>query len=256
LIEKWQITIPLEGIDFKIREGFQLQNAIVKSRLGKWKKKKEEAMITVNVEGDLDTARKKANALIDRIAARLSYSCGEEVRLKEEVYLKQVQPKTRRREKGWGYHERRKTVRTRITIGDRHSAVINFMKQLDDVKQEKQALVDRAVAYYREALAEKNPFQRIATLMSCIQVIVRDEVKEEIVQQHHICDVLCDYVKLERKVCRDYYGRFRSAGAHGQKDILDSSKFQEAAVAAEAIRKITFRLLAEYASRNKQHHPK
>jgi hypothetical protein len=256
LTEKWQITIPLEGLDFRIKGEFKLQNATVKTRRIKWKKKREEAMVTVDADGDIQSARAKAKALIDRIAARLSYSCGMEIRLKEEVYIKQLEPKTakKKKEKGWGYHEYRRTVRKTVIIGDRHSSMIGFVRELEGLQQEKQDVISRAVAYYREALAVENPFQRITTFFSCIQVIVRDEVGENDVKPRHIYDVLEDYVKLDPKESRDYYGKFRSAAAHGQQDILDSSNFREAEEIAVKVRRITFRLIREYAMRNKQQH--
>lgn len=130
--------------------------------------------------------------------------------------------------------------------------MVRFVMELEGLQQEKQDVISRAVAYYREALAEKNPFQRITTLLSCIQVIVRDVVQENEVKPRHIYDVLDDYVKLERKQSRDYYGKFRSAAAHGQEDILDSSKIREAEEIAEKVLMITFRLIREYAKRNRQ----
>lgn len=46
-----------------------------------------EPMISVNVDGDSESAWISGKALIDRIAARLSYSTGLEIRLKKEGIL-------------------------------------------------------------------------------------------------------------------------------------------------------------------------
>jgi hypothetical protein len=231
LTKKWQVTIPLKGLDLELKDGFEFQNATLKTRPSKEKKrpkKKEEAMVTVDVDGDLDTARKKASALIDRISARLSYSCGEEVRLKEEVYLRQLEPKTGKkgRKKGWGYDKHLQTVRKRVTIGDRRRALIRFVMELEDVKQEKQDVISNTVAYYREALAAKNPFQQIVTLFSCIQVIVKDVCGNT--KGSSICKVLQDFVNLQSKQCDEYYHDYRSAADHGDRDIIDTEKMRDA----------------------------
>lgn len=248
--ERWRITIPVEGFDLKIKEKFELQNATVDTLLND--ENKEEPMISINVDGDLDSARAKGTLLIDRVAARLSYSSEKEIRLKKEVYLTQLQPETGRQKKGWGYHEYRRTVTSRITMGDSHRSMVRMVMELENLKHEKQDIIDKAVAYYREALAAKNPFQQIITLFSCIQVIVRDVVGENEVQQHHICSVLGDYVKLQPKQCKHYYGRFRSAGGHGHIDILDPKEVLDAEKNAVEVLLITFRLIREYAKRNKQ----
>jgi hypothetical protein len=59
-------------------------------------------------------------------------------------------------------------------MGDHHKVMVSILMELENVKTEKQVIVDKAVAYYREALSAKNPFQKIITLFSCITVIVRD----------------------------------------------------------------------------------
>jgi hypothetical protein len=249
LTEKWRITIPLVGFDFPIREKFVIHGAIVETHPNI--ENTIEPMISVDIDGDRESAKAKGKALIDRIAARLSFSSEREIRLKEEVYFKQLEPKTakKKREKGWGYHEYRRKVERTLHIGDRHKSMLQIVGELEGLEQEKQDVISRAVAYYREALAAKNPYQRIATFFSCIQVIVRDEKNEEIVGQGHTCDVLCKYLKLRRRTCKKYYGEFRSATTHGQKDILDSAKMQYAETKVVEIQRIAFNLIRKYAKK-------
>jgi hypothetical protein len=135
LSERWRITIRVEGFDLKIKEKLELQNATVDILLND--ENKEELMISINVDGDLDSARAKGTLLIDRVAARLSYSSEKEIRLKKEVYLTQLQPETGRQKKGWGYHEYRRMVTSRITMGDSHRSMVRMVMELENLKHEK-----------------------------------------------------------------------------------------------------------------------
>jgi hypothetical protein len=118
-----------------------------------------EPMISVDVNGDRSNAIAIGTVLIDGIAARLSFSSEREIRLKKEVYLTQLQPETGREKKGGGYHDHQGTIFSTLTIGDRYVSMVRFVSELERVKQDKQDVVSRAVAYYREALATVNPFQ-------------------------------------------------------------------------------------------------
>jgi hypothetical protein len=174
LTERWRVPIPVEGFNFMVREKFNIQGATVETLHNG--ENIMEPMISVNVDGDSESAWISGKALIDRIAARLSYSTGLEIRLKKEVYLSKLQPETDTEKKRWGYHRHFSEVEVGIPIGDHHKAMVSILMELENVKTEKQVIVDKAVAYYREALSAKNPFQKIITLFSCITVIVRDVV--------------------------------------------------------------------------------
>jgi hypothetical protein len=117
-------------------------------------------------------------------------------------------------------------------------------------QQEKQDVISKAVAYYREALAAKNPFQEIVTLFSCIQVIVKDACGDT--KGSSICKTLHDFVGVQSDQCKEYYGKYRSAADHGGRDIIDTKKMRDAETKAVDIRGITFRLIREYTKRNKQ----
>jgi hypothetical protein len=133
LTEKWRITIPVEGFDFPIREKFNVQEATVETHLNI--ENKREAMISTDIDGDRESARAMSTALIEGIAGRLSFSSEEEIRLKREVYLTQLQPEKGREKKGWGYHEHSKTTGNTVTVGDPHGSMVRFVRELEDVKQ-------------------------------------------------------------------------------------------------------------------------
>ena len=247
--EKWRITVPVEGFDFTIRDKFDVQGATVET-LRNIKNSEMEPMISLHVDGDRKSAIVKGRAFIDRIAARLSLLTGKEIRLKSEVYLTQLQPETAKEKKGWGYHEYEQTVLTSFTIGDPYVSMARFVRELEDVKQENQDIINKAAAYYREALATANPFQEIITLFSSIQVIAQDVWGDN--TGNSIRKVLHDFVNVQKSDYQTYYWDYRSAADHGGKDILDTQKIREAQTKAVEIRKVTFRLIREYANRNKK----
>jgi len=248
LTEKWRITIPVVGFDFTIREKFEVQGATVETHPNT--ENAMEPMISVIVDGDRESARATGTALIDRITARLSFSSEKEIRLKKEVYLTQLQPEMNRQKKGWGYHDYSLTIRKTATVGDPHSTMVRFVRELEDVRQEKQDIISKAAAYYREALATANPFQEIITLFSSIQAIVQDVCGDT--KGSSICKVLQDFVNLDLDECDCYYHNYRSAADHGGKHILDTQKTQDAMTKAVKIRKVTFDLVREYAKQNRR----
>jgi hypothetical protein len=149
MTEKWRITVPVEGFDFPIRGKFDIQGTIVESYLSI--DNEMEPMISVDVDGERNNAIAIGRALLDGIAARLSFSSEKEIRLKKEVYLTRLQPETGRQMKGWGYHDYQRTVSSTLSIGDRYGSMVRFVGELEFVKQDKQDVISRAVAYYREA---------------------------------------------------------------------------------------------------------
>ena len=249
--ERWQITIPIYGISLDIKTELRVQDVIFRAlesidgnRI---------VMGSVEVSGTKAESIITGSILIDRATLRLSWAYGHQTTISsDDVYLTILEPLSNREKKGWGWHDCVRKVSAAINIGDWQKLISTRFLNIDSMKEDKKIVLDKALGYYREALTMRNPFHKIVTYFSCINVIVRDVKSLQDVKTSDIQDVLEEFVKLDRKTCRKYYGEYRSAADHGHIDTIDHKNVLNAVNIERELWKITSRLIEQFIERNRK----